>query len=151
MNQRTNSVLSYIISHYEDSPISLARFIYIVFLSEWYSVVVKQKTMTDSIWYRRNFGPSSENIIEAIIDLDLKIENGISYTDGNSATISSKKQLDYSILENNDIAILNLAMKHAKELDFISFDSYIENIYPMKDTAINEEIRFLDIAKKYYD
>ena len=67
--------------------------------------------------------------------------------DGISMSVFRTNNLHYCNLSSLERNIVSLAMKHAKEFDFIEFDNYIENLFPMKNTAINAEINLKDLAK----
>lgn len=149
MDNKISQVLIYVLSHYKDNPISLPRLIRLVFLADWYAAIVKNETILSTQWYRRNFGPYSDIILEKLIELNVTIKKGNTESDGMTITVSiHDDQLDYPQLDNDDMSILDLAMKHVYELDFSSLDQYIENLFPIKNTAINAEIEIQKLAQK---
>ena len=143
MSEKIDSVLTF----YKPS-ISVFRLIRIVFLAEWYSAIIQKETLSSSVWYRRNFGPDSDEVTRSLLNLkDIYLEQNNDDLDGISISVFRTDNLhnyNLSALERN---IVSLAIKHAKEFDFIELDNYIENLFPMKNTAINAEINLKDLAK----
>ena len=148
MSEKIDSVLTFIILNYYKPSISVFRLIRIVFLAEWYSAIIQKETLSSSVWYRRNFGPDSDEVTRSLLNLkDIYLEQNNDDLDGISISVFRTDNLhnyNFSALERN---IVSLAIKHAKEFDFIELDNYIENLFPMKNTAINAEINLKDLAK----
>lgn len=148
MSEKIDSVLTFIILNYSKSSISVFRLIRIVFLAEWYSAIIQKETLSSSVWYRRNFGPDSDDVTKSLLNLkDIYLEQNNDDIDGISISVFRTDNLYNCNLSALERSIVNLAMKHAKEFDFIELDNYIENLFPMKNTAINAEINLKDLAK----
>lgn len=148
MSEKIDSVLTFIILNYSKSSISVFRLIRIVFLAEWYSAIIQKETLSSSVWYRRNFGPDSDDVTKSLLNLkDIYLEQNNDDIDGISISVFRTDNLYNYNLSALEKSIVNLAMKHAKEFDFIELDNYIENLFPMKNTAINAEINLKDLAK----
>ena len=148
MSEKIDSVLTFIILNYYKPSISVFRLIRITFLAEWYSAIIQEETLSSSVWYRRNFGPDSDDVTKSLLNLKgIYLEQNNDELDGISMSVFRTNDLHYCNLSSLERNIVSLAMKHAKEFDFIEFDNYIENLFPMKNTAINAEINLKDLAK----
>mgnify|MGYP003083275110 FL=1 len=148
MSEKIDSVLTFIILNYSKSSISVFRLIRIVFLAEWYSAIIQKETLSSSVWYRRNFGPDSDDVTKSLLNLkDIYLEQNNDDIDGISISVFRTDNLYNYKLSALEKSIVSLAMKHAKEFDFIELDNYIENLFPMKNTAINAKINLKDLAK----
>ncbi|MDP8099638.1 hypothetical protein [Pasteurella atlantica] len=145
--KKLKASFAFIISSYPHETISLIRLIRIMFLSEWYYSIIKEKSLSGSIWNRRTFGPETDSILEVLDDLGLNLEDGNSELDGFTIVIKTKP-LDFSLLSVDEQIIISIAMKHLNDLNFVELNSYIESLYPIQHTDINAEIKFEELAKK---
>ena len=147
MNEKIDSILAFIISNYSKPSISIFRLIRIAFLAEWYSVILQGKTLSPTIWYRRNFGPDADDVAKSLLDLNIYLKKNNDDLDGISISAFNSTNLHNYNLSELEQDIISLAMKHANKLDFIELDNYIENLFPIKKTAINAEIKLKELAK----
>lgn len=147
MSEKIDSILAFIIANHSKSSISVFRLIRIAFLAEWYSAILQKETLSSAIWYRRNFGPDSENVTKSLLNLDIYLEKNDDDLDGISISVFHSGNLCNYNLSELEQDIVSLAMKHVNNLDFIELDNYVENLFPMKNTAINAEIKLKELAK----
>lgn len=149
MNDKINSILAFIILNHSKNSISVFRLIRIMFLAEWYSAIVQKEVLSSAVWYRRNFGPDSDSITKELVGLDIYFEKNNDELDGVSISVFCNDNLSLYNFNLSELEqdIINLAIRHANKFDFIELDNYIENLFPMKNTAINAEIKLKELAK----
>ena len=148
-NKKLSEVISSILEGYSVNEMSLLRLLNVFFLSEWYSALLRKNTITDLTWIRMSFGPASETLMEYLSKSnEFSIENIETTLDGTGISLSKKLNGVSDTLSLDDKAIIHIAVKHTKDLDFNQQDQFIHNLFPIVQTDVNQKIELISLSQK---
>lgn len=146
---KIKGVIDFILYEHSVNEISLLRFLNIFFLSEWYSSLVRNQTITQLKWVRMSFGPSSNELIEYLHELkSYTIENMNTNLDGLGISLKkTSNENNINDLTFDDKVIISIAVRHTKNLSFSKQDQFIQNLFPLTKTNVNQMIDLISLSK----
>lgn len=148
-NKKLSEVISLILEGYSVNKMSLLRLLNVFFLSEWYSSVLRKNTITKLTWKRMSFGPASDALMEYLSKSnEFSIENIETKLDGTGISLIKKSNDISDTLSLDDRAIIYIAVKHTKDLDFNQQDQFIHNLFPIVQTDVNQRIELISLSQK---
>jgi hypothetical protein len=148
--EKCHEIMFFILHQLSVTEISLLRIINILFLSEWYSCLIRKKQLTKITWRRMSFGPCSDDLLDKDFFKPIfSIGGHDTRLDGFSLSlILDDDNVILNSLDREERIIISMAVNHTRDLTFLEQDSLIENLYPIVETNINQTIDLISLAKK---
>lgn len=141
---KLENIIAYLCTHYpHKQELSKARLTKLVYLSDWFSALIEDKTMTDIDWVFNHYGPYVDKITDIARASDkFKINYTQTQFGGDKYLISYIGESEDIEIEEDDKAILDFVINKTKGMYFDQFIDYVYSTYPIKS---NERYATLDL------
>lgn len=153
MDKIIDNVVRYLVRHYPNSfELNKTRLTKLVYLVDWKYAQKYQNQVTSIRWKFDHYGPYVSDVIESVVlDKDLLIKESISAFGTTKYTIESnvnKDLLDYELLSETQIKVIDEVIDETKDLYWNDFIEYVYSTYPIVNSTRYSELNLIDLAKE---
>ena len=146
-------IILYLLAHYSNlSELTSSKIIKMIYLADWHSAVLTDKTLTSTEWFLNDYGPTSDELLAAF-------KNYNEFTSKLAHDLTNKnKRLEFNDtlskkinLSREQQAILDRVIDVTQKRNLNDFNVFVKSTYPVISSNINNKLNLIKKAQAYKD
>lgn len=150
--KKLTQIIAYILDKYPyKDELSNARVTKMIYLSDWRNAILNRAQLSDINWYFDNHGPFVWDVLNEVSNNNtiFTVCNGINMYGGSKRKFSINKKIDYNLLSDQDIKVIDKIIETTKSLNWNQFIQLVYSTYPIASSERYTNLNLIEKADEF--